>query len=58
VKTVLHLLPQTDHAFDLIMPNISPVAHNAFYDVERFMALHANTLEKRKVMEAFELHVN
>ena len=39
VKTVMHILPQTDHAFDLILPNISPSAHHAFYDVERFLAL-------------------
>jgi hypothetical protein len=36
---ILHVLPQTDHAFDLLFPNIAPSAHNAFYDVERFMAL-------------------
>ena len=39
VQTVMHVLPQTDHAFDLILPKISPSAHNAFYDVERFLAL-------------------
>jgi acetyl esterase/lipase len=39
VLTVMHILPQTDHAFDLILPKISPSAHNAIYDVERFMAL-------------------
>jgi acetyl esterase/lipase len=39
VKTVMHILPQTDHAFDLQLPNLSPSAHNAFYDVERFLAL-------------------
>lgn len=39
VQTVMHILPQTDHAFDLIMPKISLSAHNAFYDVERFIAL-------------------
>lgn len=39
VRTALHLLPQTDHAFDLILPRISPSAHNALYDVERFLAL-------------------
>ncbi|MEQ1585836.1 MAG: alpha/beta hydrolase [Cyclobacteriaceae bacterium] len=38
VSTVLHILPQTDHAFDLQLPNISPSAHNAWYDVERFLA--------------------
>ena len=39
VLTVMHILPQTDHAFDLQLPKISPSAHNAFYDAERFMAL-------------------
>lgn len=39
VPVVMHLIPQTDHAFDLILPKISPPAHNAFYNVERFMAL-------------------
>lgn len=39
VPVVLHVLPQTDHAFDLILPKISPSAHNAYYDVERFLAL-------------------
>ncbi|MBV6440943.1 MAG: alpha/beta hydrolase [Haliscomenobacteraceae bacterium CHB4] len=41
VPTVLHILPQTDHAFDLQLPNISPSAHNALYDVERFITLIA-----------------
>jgi acetyl esterase/lipase len=41
VPVVLHVLPQTDHAFDLILPKISPSAHNAYYDVERFLALQA-----------------
>ena len=39
VPTVMHVLPQTDHAFDLILPKISPSAHSAFFDVERFLAL-------------------
>ena len=39
VITVLHILPQTDHAFDLVLPKISPSAHNAFYDVECFLAM-------------------
>jgi acetyl esterase/lipase len=42
VPVVMHILPQTDHAFDLAFPNIAPAAHNAIYDVERFMALMAN----------------
>jgi acetyl esterase/lipase len=41
VPAVMHILPQTEHAFDLILPNISPGAHNAIYDVERFMAVMA-----------------
>lgn len=39
VSTVLHLIPQTDHAFDLVLPRISPSAHNGIYDVERFLSL-------------------
>lgn len=39
VQTIMNILPQTDHAFDLILPKISPSAHNAIYDVERFLAL-------------------
>ena len=39
VPVAMHLLPQTDHAFDMILPKISPSAHNSLYDVERFLAL-------------------
>lgn len=39
VLTVMHILPQTDHAFDLILPKISPSAHTAIYDVEQFLSL-------------------
>ena len=42
VQTVMHILPQTDHGFDLMLPKISPSAHNAIFDVERFLALTAN----------------
>ncbi|MCL5256941.1 MAG: alpha/beta hydrolase fold domain-containing protein, partial [Chloroflexi bacterium] len=31
--------PQTEHAFDLILPKISPPAQAALYEVERFLAL-------------------
>ena len=40
IQTVMHILPQTDHAFDLILPKISPSAHNAIFDVERFLTLY------------------
>jgi acetyl esterase/lipase len=39
VPTALFLIPQTDHAFDLVLPRISPVAHTAVYVIERFLAL-------------------
>jgi acetyl esterase/lipase len=38
VASSLHIVPQADHAFDLILPRISPAAHYAYYDVERFLA--------------------
>jgi acetyl esterase/lipase len=41
VPVVMHILPQTDHGFDLVLPKIAPAAHNAIYDVERFIALMA-----------------
>ena len=41
VRTVMHIVPQTDHGFDLVLPQISPSAHNAIYDVEHFLALMA-----------------
>jgi acetyl esterase/lipase len=37
IPAFLHLLPQTDHAFDLFLPGIAPAAHNAIYDIERFL---------------------
>lgn len=46
VLAVMHILPQTDHAFDLILPKISPSAHTAIYDVERFLALQIKNAEK------------
>ena len=34
-------LPRTDHAFDLILPRISPSGIAALYELERFLALLA-----------------
>jgi acetyl esterase/lipase len=31
--------PHTEHGFDLLVPQISPVAQAATYDVERFLAM-------------------
>jgi acetyl esterase/lipase len=41
VPVVLVLLPQTDHAFDLVLPRWSPPAQSALYEIERFLALMA-----------------
>jgi acetyl esterase/lipase len=40
VPVSMHVFPQTDHAFDLILPKISPSAHAALYIIERFLALY------------------
>lgn len=39
VPAVNILYPLTNHAFDLLLPPISPPAHAALYYVERFLAL-------------------
>ncbi len=41
VPTIMHAFPLTDHAFDIILTRISTAAHNAFYDIERFLAILA-----------------
>lgn len=41
VPVLLVEIPYTEHAFDLILPAISPPAQVALYDVERFLALLA-----------------
>jgi acetyl esterase/lipase len=42
VPALLVVFPQTDHAFDLLLPAFSPSAQAALYDVERFLALLAS----------------
>ena len=39
VPVVLSEFPGADHAFDLVLPQVSPAAQSAVYDVERFLAL-------------------
>ena len=46
IPSVMHILPQTDHAFDLLLPKISPSAHAALYDVERFLGLQVTIHQK------------
>jgi acetyl esterase/lipase len=37
--SILVEFPHAEHAFDLVLPRVSPVAQAATYDVERFLAL-------------------
>jgi len=39
VPVIMVEFPHTEHAFDLVLPQVSPVAQAATYDVERFLAL-------------------
>ena len=55
VPVVLHVLPQTDHAFDMAFPRIAPATHNAIYDIERFMAfIAASTPTKESIVTVRE----
>jgi len=38
VPAASHIFPRTDHAFDLILPRVSPAAQAALYETERFLA--------------------
>ena len=51
VPAILHIFPQTDHAFNRFLPHIAPAAHSALYDTERFMALIAKQATNRDWME-------
>jgi acetyl esterase/lipase len=42
VPTINVVFPWTDHAFDLLLPIVSPPAQSALYDLDRFLALLAN----------------
>jgi acetyl esterase/lipase len=39
VPAINVVFPQTDHGFDLALPEISPTAQSALYDIDRFLAL-------------------
>jgi acetyl esterase/lipase len=43
--SVLVEFPRTDHAFDMVLPQVSPAAQAAVYDVERFLALLSTSIE-------------
>ena len=42
VPAINVVFPWTDHMFDLILPQTSPPAQSALYDVDRFLALMSN----------------
>ena len=42
VCAVMHIVPQVDHGFDLFLPKLSPSAHVAYYDIDRFLGIIAN----------------
>jgi acetyl esterase/lipase len=42
VPAINIVFPWTNHAFDLLFPQISPAAQSALYDVDRFLALLSN----------------
>jgi acetyl esterase/lipase len=42
VPAINVVFPWTEHAFDLLFPQISPPAQSALYDVDRFLALLLN----------------
>jgi acetyl esterase/lipase len=45
VPSVLVEFPGADHAFDLVLPQVSPAAQSAVYDVERFLGLMSDLFE-------------
>jgi acetyl esterase/lipase len=42
VPAINVVFPGTEHAFDLLFPQISPPAQSSLYDVDRFLALLLN----------------
>ena len=42
VPAINIVFPWTDHAFDLLLPQVNPAAQSALYDVDRFLALLLN----------------
>jgi acetyl esterase/lipase len=42
VPAINRVIPWADHIFDLILPQVSPSAQTALYDMDRFLALLSN----------------
>jgi acetyl esterase/lipase len=47
VPSVYVEFPRTDHAFDMFLPEVSPAAQAAMYDVDRFLALMATPVDRK-----------
>jgi len=49
VPAINVVFPWTEHGFDLLLPQTSPPARSALYDVDRFLALLLNRKEKKEL---------
>ena len=49
VPSVYVEFPRTDHAFDMFLPGFSPAAQAAMYDVDRFLALLASSVNWKAI---------
>jgi acetyl esterase/lipase len=47
VPSIVVQIPRTDHAFDLLFPQVSPSAQTAMYHADRFLALMASPADWR-----------
>jgi acetyl esterase/lipase len=54
VPVINVVYPWTDHAFDLLFPQISPPAQSALYDVDRFLGLMVNKQVTPALLDAQE----
>jgi acetyl esterase/lipase len=52
VPSVYVAFPRTNHAFDMFLPELSPAAQAAMYDVDRFLGLMASPVEWRTATNA------
>lgn len=50
VPVVYHEIPSGEHAFDYVLPQLSPAAQVAYYDLDRFLALMAVEPTSPRVM--------
>ncbi|MFX0077530.1 MAG: hypothetical protein ACFE96_18960, partial [Candidatus Hermodarchaeota archaeon] len=57
VQAINVVFPRVDHLFDLILPQVSPPAQSALYEVDRFLTLMIyKDSDKPKTNEQIHLH--